>query len=162
MGLVAPRYVVSFQTRDLTHVPCGGRWILNTWTTRGDPPRCRLDLRVCVVLGSGLHWPLPSRRDDQCVPCEQGWWVSWLVWCIGEMYEHSPPSGKVWLRGVGWRPGRGRVRGDCLTRGLLPSKAPVLAMDWVSGGKGHCALVSSSQAQPGQPHTLCLSCPGQA
>ena len=34
MDLVAPRYVESFQTRDLTHVPCIGRWILIHYTTR--------------------------------------------------------------------------------------------------------------------------------
>ena len=34
MGLVAPRYVGSSWTRDGTHVPCIGRWILNHWTTR--------------------------------------------------------------------------------------------------------------------------------
>ena len=33
-GLVAPRYVGSSPTRDPTHVPCTGRWILNHWTTR--------------------------------------------------------------------------------------------------------------------------------
>ena len=109
-----------------------------------------------MVLGSGFHWPLPSLRDDQCVPYEQGWWVSWLVWGIREMYEHSPPSGKIWFRGMGWRLGRGGVRGDCLTGGLLPSRAPVLAMDWVSGGKGHCALVSPSGPGRTAPHSLCL------
>ena len=40
MGLVAPRYVGSSQTRDLTHVPCVGSWILNTWTTREVPSLC--------------------------------------------------------------------------------------------------------------------------
>ena len=40
MGLVAPRYVGSSQTRDLTHVPCVGRWILNIWTTREVPEIC--------------------------------------------------------------------------------------------------------------------------
>ena len=28
----------SSQTRDRTHVPCTGRWILNHWTTREVPP----------------------------------------------------------------------------------------------------------------------------
>ena len=34
MGLVAPQLVESSWTRDGTHVPCIGRWILNHWTTR--------------------------------------------------------------------------------------------------------------------------------
>ena len=34
MGLVAPWHVGYFQTRDQTHVPCIGRWILHHWTTR--------------------------------------------------------------------------------------------------------------------------------
>ena len=33
-GLVAPQHVGSPQTRDRTHVPCIGRWILNHWATR--------------------------------------------------------------------------------------------------------------------------------
>ena len=33
-GLGAPQHVGSSQTRDWTHVPCIGRWILNHWTTR--------------------------------------------------------------------------------------------------------------------------------
>ena len=36
-GLVAPRDVGSSQTRDRTHVPCIGRWILNHCTTREVP-----------------------------------------------------------------------------------------------------------------------------
>ena len=36
-GLVAPRHVKSFWTRDQTHVPCTGRQILNHWTTRKVP-----------------------------------------------------------------------------------------------------------------------------
>ena len=32
--LVAPKHVESSRTRDWTHVPCIGRWILNHWTTR--------------------------------------------------------------------------------------------------------------------------------
>ena len=38
MGLVALRHVGSPQTRDRTHFPCVGRWILNHWTTREVPP----------------------------------------------------------------------------------------------------------------------------
>ena len=34
MGLDAPQYVESSQTRGLTCVPCTGRQILNVWTTR--------------------------------------------------------------------------------------------------------------------------------
>ena len=33
-GLVAPRHVGSSWTRDQTHVPCIGRWILHHWATR--------------------------------------------------------------------------------------------------------------------------------
>ena len=33
-GLVAPRHVESSRTRDRTHVPCTGRWMLNPWTIR--------------------------------------------------------------------------------------------------------------------------------
>ena len=36
MGLVAPRLGESSQTRDGTHVPCTGRWILINCTTRED------------------------------------------------------------------------------------------------------------------------------
>ena len=36
-GLVAPRHVGSSWTRDLTCVPCIGRWILNHCTTREAP-----------------------------------------------------------------------------------------------------------------------------
>ena len=32
--LIAPQHVESSQTRDWTHVPCIGRWILNHWATR--------------------------------------------------------------------------------------------------------------------------------
>ena len=34
MGLVALRHVGSSQTRDWTHVPCSGRWILYHWATK--------------------------------------------------------------------------------------------------------------------------------
>ena len=37
MGLVALWHVGSSRTRDRTHVPCIGRWILNHWTTREVP-----------------------------------------------------------------------------------------------------------------------------
>ena len=33
-GLVAWQHVEGSSTRDQTHVPCTGRWILNPWTTR--------------------------------------------------------------------------------------------------------------------------------
>ena len=33
-GLCCPWHVGSSQSRDWTHVPCVGRWILNHWTTR--------------------------------------------------------------------------------------------------------------------------------
>ena len=37
MGLLTPFHVGSSWTRDRTHVPCIGRWILNHWTTREVP-----------------------------------------------------------------------------------------------------------------------------
>ena len=37
MGLVVPRHMGSFQTRDQTHVLCIGRQILNHWTIREVP-----------------------------------------------------------------------------------------------------------------------------
>ena len=37
MGLVAPRHRESSRTRDRTHGPCIGRWILNHCTTREVP-----------------------------------------------------------------------------------------------------------------------------
>ena len=37
MGSVAPQHVESSQTRDLAHVPCIGRQVLNHWTTREVP-----------------------------------------------------------------------------------------------------------------------------
>ena len=36
-GLVALKHAGSSSTRDRTHVPCTGRWILNHWTTREVP-----------------------------------------------------------------------------------------------------------------------------
>ena len=33
-GLAATWHVGSSQTRDRTHVPCIGRWMLNRWSTR--------------------------------------------------------------------------------------------------------------------------------
>ena len=34
-SIVVPKHVVSSSTRDWTHVPCLGRWILFCWTTKG-------------------------------------------------------------------------------------------------------------------------------
>ena len=34
VGLIALQHVESSLTRDQTHVPCIGRWILNYWATR--------------------------------------------------------------------------------------------------------------------------------
>ena len=53
MGLVAPRHVKSFWTRDQTHVPCTGRQILNHWTTR-EILDCAFDDE------SKKCWPNPS------------------------------------------------------------------------------------------------------
>ena len=38
-GLGALQHVGSSRTRDWTHVPCIGRWILNYWATRAVPAR---------------------------------------------------------------------------------------------------------------------------
>ena len=37
-GLVVQRHIQSSWTKDQTHVPCTGRWILNPWTT-GEVPQ---------------------------------------------------------------------------------------------------------------------------
>ena len=37
MGLVVLQHILSSRTRDRTHVPCVGRWILTHWTTREVP-----------------------------------------------------------------------------------------------------------------------------
>ena len=38
-GPSAPQPVGSSQTREHTHVPCIGRWILNRWDQQGSPPK---------------------------------------------------------------------------------------------------------------------------
>ena len=46
-GLVAPQHVGSSRTRDRTHVPCIGRWILNHCATREVPEpalNCNYDI----------------------------------------------------------------------------------------------------------------------
>ena len=47
-GLVAPLHMGSSQTRDWTHVPCHGRWILIHWTTR----------EALVILSYSFFFPL--------------------------------------------------------------------------------------------------------
>ena len=47
-GVVAPRYVRSFCTRDLTHVPCISRWIFNQWTA-GEVPINPVNAKVLSV-----------------------------------------------------------------------------------------------------------------
>ena len=50
MALAALQHVESFWTRDLTHIPYIGRWILNHWTTR---EVCNVDqslLNVTILL----------------------------------------------------------------------------------------------------------------
>ena len=50
MALAALQHVESFWTRDLTHIPYIGRWILNHWTT-GEV--CNVDqslLNVTILL----------------------------------------------------------------------------------------------------------------
>ena len=48
-GLVAPQHVESSQTRNRTHVPCIGRWILTHWTNQGNPRGCICDTILTVV-----------------------------------------------------------------------------------------------------------------
>ena len=65
-GLVTPWHVESLQTRDWTHVPCIGRWILNHWVTREFPPKyfkspliqwiCYLNGCQCVATSSCAFW----------------------------------------------------------------------------------------------------------
>ena len=45
-GLAAPRHVGSSQTRDRTHIPCTGRWILNHCTTREVPITIHLEMQI--------------------------------------------------------------------------------------------------------------------
>ena len=45
---VAPLHVESSWTRDGTHVPCIGRWILNHWTSR--------EVLRCLVKEKGIFW----------------------------------------------------------------------------------------------------------
>ena len=47
-GVVAPRLVGSSQTRDQTHVPFIGKWILNLWTTKASPLNLLL-ISYCVL-----------------------------------------------------------------------------------------------------------------
>ena len=46
MGLVAPRYVGSSQTRARTRVPCIGRQILNRCATREAPPNFYEEIKI--------------------------------------------------------------------------------------------------------------------
>ena len=39
-SLHAPRHVGSSRTKDRTHVPCVGRWVLNHWTTKEVQDTC--------------------------------------------------------------------------------------------------------------------------
>ena len=53
-GLVTAGHGGSFRTRDRSHVPCFGKWILNPWNTREVPTLC------CFFFSprcsSVLHW----------------------------------------------------------------------------------------------------------
>ena len=63
MGLVAPRYVGSSQTRDQTHVPCIGRQILNYWTTSGAP---LFEILLSVIWGI---YPEAELLDHMVILC---------------------------------------------------------------------------------------------
>ena len=52
MGLVVPGHVESSQTKDQTHVPCIGRWILNHWITRKVLPSFYLTKMHKLTLGN--------------------------------------------------------------------------------------------------------------
>ena len=54
MGLVALLHVGSFQTRDQTHVPYIGEWILNHWTIRQVP--------VFYFIHSGIYMLIPTSQ----------------------------------------------------------------------------------------------------
>ena len=48
-GLVAPQNMESSQTRDLTCVPCIGRWTLNYWTHSEVPDRTILKIASATL-----------------------------------------------------------------------------------------------------------------
>ena len=52
MGSAALWLVESSQTRDRTHVPCIGRWILNHWSTREVP----LFAIECHLVKNFIKW----------------------------------------------------------------------------------------------------------
>ena len=63
-GSAAPWHVGSFQTRDRTHVPSIGRWILNHWTTREVQHNFymhwktrRLCVTCFIVILALVQWP---------------------------------------------------------------------------------------------------------
>ena len=51
VGLAAPTVCGFFPDWDLTCVPCIGKWILNHWTTKGNPTESIFDTR-CVVFST--------------------------------------------------------------------------------------------------------------
>ena len=57
MGLVVPGNVASFRTRNCTHVPCIGRWILYYWTTgevQWSHIFCHLKIKYLILLNSNF------------------------------------------------------------------------------------------------------------
>ena len=70
-GLVAPRHVESSWSRDWTHVPCIGRWILNHCATR-EVPHSFLWLGVYIYI---LHliYPLTYQLALKLLP------LCWLL-----------------------------------------------------------------------------------
>ena len=67
LGLAAPQQVESSQTRDRTHVPRTGRWILIHWTTREVPVLYFQMLRHPGALGTYGDSPLRA----SCLPRQQ-------------------------------------------------------------------------------------------
>ena len=64
-SLIALHYVESSWTRDRTHVPCIGRWVLNHRTLPGKSPSDCLQDRICGVLTlePGQDWGYRGRSQ---------------------------------------------------------------------------------------------------
>ena len=90
-GLVAPLHVRSSQTRDRTHVPCHGRWILIHWTTR----------EALVILSHSFFSPLliPKQYQGASTQTEGDLWLLVYIWQLGshiKMFSFSKIVSKRW------------------------------------------------------------------
>ena len=74
MGLVARRHVESSQTRDLTHVACIGRQVLNYWTTK-EVPDLAFDLPKPLLEKGGKIKDIQVVKEDLLfqMPSFLGW-----------------------------------------------------------------------------------------